>query len=40
MQVRTVEGTVIHTRDIKIEGEPEEHVLAKLQTEGGIVVVA
>jgi len=39
MQVRTIEGTVIHTRNLKIEGEPEEHVLVKLQTESGIVVV-
>jgi hypothetical protein len=39
MQMRSVDGTVIHTRNIKIEGEPEEHVLAKLQTESGIVVV-
>ena len=39
LQVRTVEGSVIHVRNIKIEGEAEEHVLAKLQTEDGIVVV-
>jgi hypothetical protein len=39
MQVRTIEGTVIHTRNLKIEGELEEHVFAKLQTESGIVVV-
>lgn len=39
MQVRTVEGAVIHTRNLKIEGEAEEHVFCKLQTEDGIVVV-
>ncbi|HEY3319258.1 MAG TPA: hypothetical protein VGP72_02135 [Planctomycetota bacterium] len=39
MQVRTVEGTVIHTRKVKIEGELEEHLFAKLQTESGIVVL-
>jgi hypothetical protein len=39
MQVRTVEGTVIHTRNVKLEGDTEEHVFAKLQTESGIVVL-
>lgn len=38
-EVRVVEGTVIHTRKIKIEGERDEHVFAKLQTETGIVVL-
>jgi hypothetical protein len=39
LQMRTVEGAVIHTRNIKLDGEPEEHTLAKLQTEKGVVVV-
>jgi hypothetical protein len=36
---RTVTGTVIHTLHVKIEGEADEHVLAKLQTPTGIAVV-
>jgi hypothetical protein len=36
---RTVTGTVIHTLHVKIEGEADEHVLAKLQTSTGIAVV-
>jgi hypothetical protein len=39
MEARTVDGTVVHTRKMKIEGQPEEHMLVKLQTEGGIVIV-
>ena len=39
MQVRTVEGTVIDVHNFKIEGRAEEHTLAKLRTEAGIVVV-
>jgi len=38
-QVRTVEGSVIHTRHVKIEGETNDHMLAKVQTENGIVVL-
>ncbi len=38
-KLRTVEGTVIHSRHVKIEGEAEEHVLAKIQTESGIAVI-
>ncbi len=38
-QVRTVEGTVIHSRHVKIEGEADEHVIAKIQTENGIAVI-
>lgn len=38
-QVRMIEGTVVHTRHVKIEGEASEHVLAKVQTENGIVVL-
>jgi len=36
---RTVDGTVLNSRKIKVEGQTEEHTLVKLQTEGGIVVV-
>jgi len=36
---RTVDGTVMNSRKIKVEGQTSEHVLVKLQTEGGIVVV-
>jgi len=36
---RTVEGTVMQTRRVRIEGEAEEHVLAKLQTQSGVAVV-
>jgi len=36
---RTVDGTVVNSRKIKVEGQTEEHTLVKLQTEGGIVVV-
>ena len=39
MQVRTIEGVVMHSRNMKIEGEAEEHVLVKVQTEQGIVVL-
>ena len=35
----SVEGNVVHTRHVKIEGESFEHILAKLQTENGIVVL-
>ena len=38
-QVQTIEGTVIHTRHVKIEGEADEHVIAKIQTENGIAVI-
>jgi len=38
-QIRTVEGTVMHSRKVKIEGEANEHILAKLKTEQGIAVV-
>lgn len=36
---RTVDGTVVNSRKIKIEGQSDEHQLVKLQTEGGMVVV-
>ena len=35
----TIQGNVIHTRHISIEGESFQHVLAKVQTENGIVVL-
>lgn len=38
-QVRTVEGTVLHSKHMMIEGDANEHVLAKLQTEHGIAVI-
>jgi hypothetical protein len=38
-QVRSIEGTVVHTCRVKIEGEANVHVLAKVQTESGIVVL-
>ena len=38
-QVRTIEGTVVHTKRVRIEGETNEHILAKVQTESGIVVL-
>jgi len=38
-QVQTIEGTVVHTRHVKIEGDAAEHILAKLQTDNGIAVV-
>lgn len=39
MTVRIIDGRVISTQKLKFEGEPEEHTLAKIQTELGIVVV-
>ena len=39
MLVRTIEGTVAHSRKVQIEGEAEEHMMAKLQTEDGVAVV-
>ena len=36
---RTVEGTVVHTRKVKIEGEAEEHTFVKVKTENGLVVL-
>jgi len=38
-QMSSVDGTIVHTRRIAIEGEAEEHVLAKLDTHRGIAVV-
>jgi hypothetical protein len=38
-QLRTIEGTVMHTKHIKIQGEADEHVFAKIQTENGVAVV-
>lgn len=38
-QVRTVEGTVLRSRKVKIEGETDEHVVAKLQTSNGVAVI-
>lgn len=39
MTARIIDGKVISTQKLKFDGEPEEHTLAKLQTELGIVVV-
>ena len=40
MPMRTVEGTIMHTRNVAIQGEAEEHVLAKITVAaGGIVVI-
>lgn len=39
LPVRVVEGTVIHTCKVAIDGQQEGHLLCKLKTEGGIVVV-
>ena len=39
MAVRVVDGTVISTQKLHLEGEPEAHTMAKLQTELGIVIV-
>lgn len=38
-QVRVVEGVVINTRRVKIENDSNEHMLAKIQTDNGIVVL-
>lgn len=38
-QVRTVEGKIIGTRKVKIEGVNEEHVIAKIETDSGIAVI-
>jgi len=38
-QVRVIEGTVINTRRVKIENDSNEHILAKVQTDNGIVVL-
>lgn len=38
-QIRTVEGTVMRSRKVNIEGETGEHVVVKLQTESGTAVV-
>lgn len=38
-QIRTVEGTVLRSRKVNIEGENGEHVIVKLQTENGTAVV-
>ena len=38
-QFRTIQGTVVHTSRMKIDGELNEHVLAKIQTESGIAVL-
>ncbi len=35
----TVEGTVISTLKMKLDGEPEEHFVSKIQTDKGIAVV-
>jgi len=38
MQSRTVDGVVLGTRKVKVEND-EEHMLVKIQTEGGVAVV-
>jgi hypothetical protein len=38
-KVLLIAGNVIHTRHVSIEGESFQHVLAKVQTENGIVVL-
>lgn len=38
-KARTVAGKVVHTRHVRIEGEADEHVIAKIQTESGIAVI-
>ena len=35
----TVEGTVLSTLKVKMDGEPEEHFVSKIQTDKGIAVV-
>jgi len=37
--LQTVEGTVIHSKEMKLDGEAEAHTFAKLQTDAGVVVV-
>jgi len=39
MFVRTLEGTVMQTSRLKVEGEAEEHMLAKLQTDDGVAAI-
>ena len=38
-QAITIEGTVLHTRHLKIEGQADEHMFAKIQTASGIAVL-
>lgn len=35
----TVEGTILSTMKMKMDGEPEEHFVSKIQTDKGIAVV-
>ncbi len=39
MEVKTIEGVVMNSRKLKIEGESEEHVIAKVQTDQGVVML-
>lgn len=39
MQSRTVDGTVIGTRKVKVESGSEEHMLVKVQTESGVAIL-
>ena len=34
-----IQGSIIHTHRIRVEGEASEHMLAKVQTENGVVVL-
>ena len=37
--IRTIDGVVLHSRHVRIEGESFEHVMAKVQTDNGVVVL-